>query len=247
MTGFHRVLLLTLVLPVGAAHAAGLAGSPASMRRQNEIARENHLAFARSTADVRASVDSGALVAVRPSRDVVLADVSQPYARAEIALFVERLGAQYRAAMGSPLVVTSLTRPAGAQPRNAHALSVHPAGMAVDLRVPASSTQRAWLEETLLSLEGAGVLDVTRERRPPHYHVAVYPAAYAAYVARLDSAKAVAVARADSVVKEAPAPAEPAPATPTGTNVAMPVFGTLGGLALASAGLLWGRRRRAAA
>src|SRR5690606_3171723 len=72
------------------------------------------------------------------------------------------------------------------QPANAHRLSVHPAGMAIDMRVPARASVREWLQETLLELERAGVLDVTREYRPPHYHVALYPAEYRAYVTAMD-------------------------------------------------------------
>src|SRR5690606_41529434 len=41
---------------------------------------------------------------------------------------------------------------------------------------------RKWLESTLLSLERRRVLEVTRERRPPHYHVALFSAAYLSYV-----------------------------------------------------------------
>ncbi|HYW06042.1 MAG TPA: hypothetical protein VE913_03745, partial [Longimicrobium sp.] len=73
-------------------------------------------------------------------------------------------------------------------PGNAHTLSVHPAGMAVDFRVSRNAECRTWLEGTLLGLERAGVLDVTRERMPPHYHVAVFPDAYSAYVERQDAA-----------------------------------------------------------
>ncbi len=79
--------------------------------------------------------------------------------------------------------MTSLTRPSSRQPGNAHRLSIHPAGMAVDLRVPGDPADRQWLENALLSLEAAGVLDATRERRPPHYHVAVFPEAYRKHVA----------------------------------------------------------------
>jgi hypothetical protein len=53
--------------------------------------------------------------------------------------------------------------------------------MAVDFRVPATAKERAWLENALLGLENARVLDVTREKYPPHYHVAVFPAEYLAY------------------------------------------------------------------
>jgi len=95
---------------------------------------------------------------------------------------VERLGAQYRQACGEELVVTSMTRPLSEQPRNASILSVHPTGMAVDFRTSTNSVCRHWLESTLLYLETAGVLEATRERRPSHYHVAVFPDLYADYV-----------------------------------------------------------------
>ena len=76
-------------------------------------------------------------------------------------------------------------RPQNRQPANAASNSVHPAGMAVDLRIPDRGRCRSWLEQTLLSLEGSGVLDVTRERWPPHYHVAVFTTPYQNYVAAL--------------------------------------------------------------
>jgi LysM repeat protein len=38
------------------------------------------------------------------------------------------------------------------------------------------------LEDVLVSLEGTGVLEATRERYPPHYHVALFPKQYASYV-----------------------------------------------------------------
>ncbi|MDX1495335.1 MAG: LysM peptidoglycan-binding domain-containing protein, partial [Longimicrobiales bacterium] len=41
---------------------------------------------------------------------------------------------------------------------------------------------RQWLEGVLTSLERQGVLEATLERRPRHYHVALFPSPYAAYV-----------------------------------------------------------------
>jgi len=117
--------------------------------------------------------------------DFVLRDVSFPFARPEVKWFVERLAAEYVRANGAELVVTSLTRPLSKQPPNAHALSVHPTGMAVDFRVPPTDSARAWLERTLLALEAKGVLDVTREQHPAHYHVAVFPEKYAVLWATL--------------------------------------------------------------
>ena len=61
---------------------------------------------------------------------------------------------------------------------------------------------RDWLEETLLSLERRGVLDATREYRPPHYHIALYPSQYDAYVTRI---AASADTRAQDVTRTAAA------------------------------------------
>jgi murein DD-endopeptidase MepM/ murein hydrolase activator NlpD len=55
--------------------------------------------------------------------------------------------------------------------------------MAIDLRVPPTRKCRAWLENTLLSLEKQHVVDVTREHYPPHYHVAVFSKNYETRVA----------------------------------------------------------------
>ena len=163
------------------ADAGTLRGSPSSMKQQHEVAVEEDLIFASKPSQVDNLVDSGSLVPVEGNEDFVLSKVSFPYARPEVLLFIQRLAAQYHSETGAKLVVTSLTRPADLQPRNAHQLSVHPAGMAVDFRVPATATRRAWLENALLGLENAHVLDVTREKNPPHYHVAVFPAEYLAY------------------------------------------------------------------
>lgn len=189
--------LLAVVAPVASAAAGELAGSPRSMQRQHAVAMAEHLDFAMTASQLARLVGSGELVAVESSADVLIdAQVPHRFARPEVRLLIERLGAQYRAATGHQLVVTSLVRPSSEQPRNAHPLSVHPVGMALDLRVPANARDRAWLERALLALENQGVLDVTRERRPPHYHVAVYPAEYVAYAAKRDSVHAAPTAAA---------------------------------------------------
>ncbi|HEX6575310.1 MAG TPA: DUF5715 family protein [Gemmatimonadaceae bacterium] len=162
------------------ADAGTLRGSPSSMEQQHEVAVDEDLSFAEEASQIESLVDSGQLVPVKGNRDYALSGVSFPYARPEVLLFIERLAAQYHADIGSRLVVTSLTRPESLQPKNAHRLSVHPAGMAVDFRIPSKQGQ-AWLEKALLGLENSGVLDVTREKHPPHYHVAVFPAEYKAY------------------------------------------------------------------
>lgn len=205
-------LAAVLVLSVtGAAEAQTLRGSTSTMQRQNRVAQQHDYTFLRTSSQVRRFVSSGYLERMNGNADYTLAGVSHPYARPAVRLFIERLAGQYRAACGEKLVVTSLTRPVLEQPRNASDLSVHPAGMAVDLRVSKKRSCVRWLEDTLLSLEKQGVLDATRERRPPHYHVALYPEPYTRYVTTIAGPAAVKVASAP-----------PKPAAPAATPAAAP-------------------------
>ncbi len=175
--------LSVFMAPGGEIHGQqALRGSEASVNRAYVRAEDHGFTFLQTSAQVERFVEAGYLVRVRSRRDFVLHEVSFPYGRPEVKLFIERLGAQYRAACGEELVVTSLTRPLSEQPRNASDLSVHPTGMAVDFRTSLNSVCRRWLESTLLYLEAAGVLEATRERQPSHYHVAVFPKPYAKYV-----------------------------------------------------------------
>jgi hypothetical protein len=176
---------LLLFSGVSGLEAQALKGSRTAMRKQNHIAQEQDYSFLRTASDVREFVEKGLLVPVKGTSAFKLADVSFPYTRPAVKTFIERLAPQYKDACGEKLVVTSLTRPLNRQPYNASDLSVHPAGMALDLRQPRRSSCRRWLENTLLSLERKGVLEATRERRPAHYHVAIFPAAYLGYVSKL--------------------------------------------------------------
>jgi hypothetical protein len=175
------VLLLFAFLPSGLA-SQSLRGSETSLERQNLAARQHDFSYLRSAAEVDRFVSLGLLVPVRPNRDFEFKEVSFPYARPELKLFIERLARQYRAACGEKLVVTSLTRPKSRQPRNASQESVHPTGMAADIRRSNDMGCRSWIEDVLLYLEENRILEATRERRPPHYHVAIFPKPYAEYV-----------------------------------------------------------------
>ena len=57
--------------------------------------------------------------------------------------------------------------------------------MALDLRYSRDRNCRRWLEGVLVELERAGMLEATLERRPVHYHVALFPRQYATYVETL--------------------------------------------------------------
>ena len=186
--------LVTLILILGAvgvssglAGAQSLRGSRASLDRQNDQAVSHDFTFLRGSAQLRRFVGAGLLVPVDGGRNYSLKEVSFSYTRPEVLLFIERLSAQYRRACGEKLVVTSLTRPMSHQPRNGSPRSVHPTGMALDLRRPSNSTCRGWLEATLLTLEDRTVLEATRERGPPHYHIALFPSLYATYVSNMTS------------------------------------------------------------
>jgi LysM repeat protein len=184
---------LAMILPAAAiavavaapVSAQSLRGSKASLDLQNRQAEFHDYTYLSGRQDLHQFVEAGLLVPLEGNANYRLSNVSFNVARPEVKLFVERLAAQHVQACGEPLVVTSLTRPKAYQPRNASDRSVHPTGMALDLRIPQRTTCRSWLESTLLALERRRVLEVTRERRPPHYHVALFPAAYVSYVESL--------------------------------------------------------------
>ena len=183
------ILGIFVFLPRGLG-AQSLRGSTASLDRQARAARNHDFTYIESPAQVERFVKAGYLVQVRANRDFDLHGVSYPYTRPETKTFILRLSSQYRRACGEKLVVTSMTRPLSRQPRNASSRSVHPTGMAIDVRRSNSRACRSWLESVLLSLEASGVVEATRESYPPHYHIAVFPQPYARYVENITSRQA---------------------------------------------------------
>lgn len=199
-TVMTRPILLAvalLLLAVTGAQGQSLRGSARSVDQQVRVAQDHDFTFLETPGQVERFVQAGYLVPVRSNRNFDLHAVSYPYARPETRTFILRLSEQYRRACGEKLVVTSLTRPLSRQPWNASSRSVHPTGMAVDMRRSNNGTCRSWLESTLISLERAGVLDATRENRPPHYHVALFPGPYARYVESLTRRADERIASAD--------------------------------------------------
>jgi LysM repeat protein len=186
------LVLASIALAPTLVEAASLTPSRAGLLRQVNAANEHQFTYAYDDDDVRAMLRSGELVSLQGNSDYAIKwTVSQPYARPEVKLFVERLADQYRSACGQKLVVTSLVRPKKRQPTNSSPLSVHPTGMAMDLRVSDVRACRAWLENALINLERQGVLEAAREKRPPHYHVVLFPKPYVAYVQAKAGSEAV--------------------------------------------------------
>ena len=170
--------------------AQSLRGSPASVDRMYREAQEHDLYFFRTPGGVRRAVERGDLVRMSGNSDYRVADASYPYVLPTTRTFVQRLGRQYRAYCGERLVVTSGARPRSFRLRNSVGdRSVHAAGMAVDLRKPNSTRCLAWLRTTLLAVEGRDAIEATEERRPPHFHVAVFPGPYRRYVAGMEGTK----------------------------------------------------------
>lgn len=192
------VLAIALPLPLD---AQSLRGSRASIQRMYRQARAHDLHFYETAAGVERAARRGRFVTIEPSEHLGLFDVGHPYARPAIRVFLERLSAQYASACGERLIVTSAIRPRSEQPHNATSRSVHPTGIAVDLRKPTRRACLTWLRGTLLSLERAGVLEATEEFRPPHFHVAVYPRQYASYVERLTGKPIARAASGDYTVR----------------------------------------------
>ena len=241
-------LLAAALLPHDlAAKSKSLRGSTASMKRQNEVARKSDYSFLRTPKQVKKFVAEGRLVELTGNEDYRVEDASYPFGRPEVKLFVERLSSEYRATCGEQLVVTSVTRPTSRQPRNAHPLSVHPAGMAVDLRISSSATCLSWLENTLLDLEGEDLLEVTREYHPPHLHVAVFPAAYRAHVEAMLAAE-----EAEAAIVERPPPpaygpnvlAQTASVAPHSSSPPWSAIASALALVFAAVGGIWRQRRR---
>jgi hypothetical protein len=184
MTRFASLLGVLILAPSVATAPLGaqsLLGSRSSVSLMHQKAIASGLRFYKSPTGVKSAAENGRFVQLAGNANYKIEGASYPYALSETRLFVERLSAQYRSACGEQLVVTGAIRPATAQPANASKYSVHPTGMAVDLRRPKGKCL-TWLRATLLSLEGSRVLEATEEKSPPHFHVAVFPAAYGRYV-----------------------------------------------------------------
>jgi hypothetical protein len=178
-------LASALFLSAAVLPAQSLRGSRASIARMYRQANAHELHFYQTPTGVERAASRGRFVTLEPNDYFALFDVGYPYARPAVIAFVERLARQYHAACGEQMIVTSAVRPSSEQPRNSTERSVHPTGMAVDLRKPTRSPCLKWLRRTLLSLERAGVIEATEERHPPHFHVAVFPRPYKSYVERI--------------------------------------------------------------
>lgn len=209
------LLAVTTAVPL---RAQSLRGSKLSVTRMYDHAQSADLHFFTSGRGVRSAAAEGTLVKLQSNGDYALNGVSYPYARPITRTFLQRLAAQYRSTCGERLVVTSAVRPQSLHLVNSVSKTVHPTGMALDLRRSNRRSCRDWLRSTLLSLEGEGVLEATEEHNPPHFHVAVFPGPYSEYL-REKSVRVPTTSRTTTPDKAATA-ASPAAKTKTKAKTA---------------------------
>ena len=166
-----------------------LKGSKEAVMGAFSYAIEADYTFAASEADRDRLVGNGTLVKLEGTY-IKLVDVSEPYVLPVVSQFVNRLGEQYAARGCGKLEVTGAFRNLEHQGTlsNGSSHSVHPTGMAVDLRriVPENDEETFclnWLQGTLTTIEKNRRIDVTAENHPRHFHVAVVTHDYERYLA----------------------------------------------------------------
>ena len=181
--GALSAALLLLGSFAGTASAQSLRGSRRAVNKPYHYATLHDLPFSRTSRDVKRSLHEGYLVRLGASPDYVTHNVSFPYVTRTTLTFVRRLAAQYHSACGEKLIITSAVRPESMQPSNSSEYSVHPAGIAVDLRKPTKGSCLRWLRKNLLVIEKRGDIEATEEHHPAHFHVVVIPESYKEYLA----------------------------------------------------------------
>jgi hypothetical protein len=139
-----------------------------------DFAQANRLTFYLTPTNIDTAVARGRLVELDGGAAYELTKgVGFSYATREAKQFVTQFAPQYQYACGTPLTVTSAARPTSRQPRNANPHSVHPTGIAVDIRRPNAGPCLNWVRSALSDLEERGLIEATEERHPVHLHVAV--------------------------------------------------------------------------
>lgn len=151
-----------------------LRGSRASVEKMYDFARRYRFPFYLTPATLDDAIAKDKPVPLTGDESYELAGgVGFSYATLEARDFIMQFGPQYLAACGTPLTVTSAARPLSRQPRNANPHSVHPTGIAVDIRRPYPGPCLTWVRSALSELERRGFVEATEEHHPVHIHLAI--------------------------------------------------------------------------
>jgi LysM repeat protein len=167
----------------GNARPESLRGSKASVEKMYDFAQRYRYPFYLTPTNIDTAIAHGRLVELTGDSTYELTrGVQENYATREAKQFVTMFAPQYLHACGSPLTVTSAARALSRQPRNANPHSVHPAGIAVDIRRPPPGPCLNWVRNALAQLEAQGIVEAIEELHPVHLHVAVLEAPGAKFV-----------------------------------------------------------------
>jgi LysM repeat protein len=151
-----------------------LRGSKASVEKMYDFAQRYRYPFYLTPTTLDDAIAKGKLVPLTGDENYELTrGVGFSYSTAEAREFITQFAPQYLAACGVPLTVTSAARPMSRQPRNANPHSVHPTGIAVDIRRPYPGPCLTWVRNALAQLEARGYVEATEEHHPVHLHIAV--------------------------------------------------------------------------
>ena len=183
-SGLATAALVSISLTVALAHLANaqrgpkepldLHGSKQSVEKMYVFAVSRHMPFYLTPTNVDRAIAEGRLVPLTGDSTYELTrGVGFSYATREAKQFVLAFAPQYLASCGVPLTVTSAARPMSRQPHNSNPHSVHPTGIAVDIRRPSAGPCLTWVRGALASLEEKGFVEATEEHHPVHLHVAV--------------------------------------------------------------------------
>jgi len=161
---------------------AELNGSKDAVIGAFTYAKDSGYEFAATESRLIEMVEEGTLVELEETDSLRFNHVSRPYVLPVVAKFLYRLADQYYYGQKcGPLVLNGAARDLEFQATlsNGSNKSVHPTGMAVDLKSTGMSDScHEWLEDTLLEIETARRIDSTEEHSPAHYHVVVAPHEY---------------------------------------------------------------------
>lgn len=147
-------------------------GEVSSSQQQLGYAQKQQLPFMATEAEYQTRISSGYFIRLEsPFMEV---HARRPYALPSTVVFVAELAREYYDEGCGLLVVKDALRLTSERPSNGSLYSVHPAGMAVDIRTKYIPTECAdWLRTYISQKEAEGKVDGTQEWKPEHLHVVV--------------------------------------------------------------------------
>jgi hypothetical protein len=147
-------------------------GEVSSSKQQFGYAMENQLPFMTNEADYETRIASGYFVRLEgPFLEV---HAKRPYALPSTVAFATEMSVAYNTFGCGRLVIKDTLRLTTERPKNGSPESVHPAGMALDIRTKYIPVECAdWLRTYISQKEAEGKVDGTQEWKPEHLHIVV--------------------------------------------------------------------------